>query len=177
MRTSAEELQASAVQALIEACSQIAVEAAVGEEEASVLRVRPPGGAAVDLRVQGRAVVSGDVAIADEGPSVVVADVVTGSARESLRDQGVGWLDRRGHLQLVVNGQVLADTAIAPLPRQTVGDEVPADAFGRGRATVEVALALLLAPDDPPGIRELVGKWTWHRRRCRMRTHGWSGRR
>ena len=102
MRTSAEELQVSAVQALIEACSEVDVEVAVGEE-ASILRVGPSGDAPVDLQVQGRAVVSGDVAVADGGSSVVVADVVTASARESLRDQGVGWLDRRGHLRLVVD--------------------------------------------------------------------------
>ena len=112
--------------------------------------------AAVGVQVQGRAVVSGDVAVADGRPLVVVADVVTASARESLRDQGVGWLDRRGHLRLVIDGQVLIDADVAPHPRQTVGEEVSADAFGRGRATVEVALALLLTPDDPPGIRELA---------------------
>lgn len=155
MRTSSEELQASAVQALIEACSEVDVEVAV-EEEASVLRVRRSGDAPVDLLVQGRAVASGDVAVADGGSSVVVADVVTGSARESLRDQGVGWLDRRGHLRLVVGDKVLVDADVAPLPRQTVGDEMAADPFGRSRATVEVALALLLTPENPPGIRELA---------------------
>ena len=155
MRTSAEELAASAVEALVEACRQVDVEVAVGEE-ASVVCVRPPGRAFVDLQVQGRAVVSGDVAVPGEGQVVVVADLVTGSARESLREQGVGWLDRRGHLRLVVDGEVRVDTDVEPLPRQTVGEGVPSDPFGRGRATVEVALALLLAPDDPPGIRELA---------------------
>ncbi len=100
--------------------------------------------------------VSGEVSISDAGPLVVVADVVTASARESLRAQNVGWLDRRGHLRLTADGEVLVDADVAPLPRRAVGEETPADAFGRGRATVEVALALLLTPDDPPGIRELA---------------------
>ena len=51
---------------------------------------------------------------------------------------------------------MLVDTDVEPLPRRTVADKMPPDVFGRGRATVEVALALLLTPEDPPGIRELA---------------------
>jgi len=154
VRTSAEELQISAVQALVEACREVNVKA-TPVEDAWTVRVRYRGGAPVDLHVQARAVVSGDVAIDDAIPLVVVADVVTGSARDSLRAQRVGWLDRRGHLRLTAE-DVLVDTAITPLPRRVAGDEVSGDPFGRGRATVEVALALLLSPDNPPGIRELA---------------------
>ena len=141
------------------------------------MRVRRAGRTLADLLVQGRAVVSGDVAVADGQPLVVVADVVTGSARESLRAQGVGWLDRRGHLRLVADGEVLVDTDVEPLPRRTVADKMPPDVFGRGRATVEVALALLLTPRIRRGSGSSLGKWTWLRRRCRRRMHGWWRRR
>lgn len=154
VRTSAEELQESAVQALVDACREVGVKATPGGGSSTV-RVQPSGGDPVDLYVQGRAVVSGDVAIDNGMPLVVVADVVTGSARDSLRAQRVGWLDRRGHLRLTAE-EVLVDTAVTPLPRRPAGDEESGDPFGRGQATVEVALALLLAPDDPPGIRELA---------------------
>jgi hypothetical protein len=154
VRTSAEELQRSAVQALIDACHRVGIEV-TATSDPSIVRVQPTDGNPVDLHVQGRAVVSGDVPIDDGEQRVVVGDVVTGSARDSLRAQGMSWLDRRGHLRLIVE-EVLVDTAITPLPRRTAGDDVPTDPFGRGRATVEVALALLLSPDDPPGIRQLA---------------------
>jgi hypothetical protein len=144
----------SAVQALVEACREASVKATPAGDSSTV-RIQPQGGAPVELYVQARAVVSGDAAIDGGMPLVVVADVVTGSARDSLRAQGVGWLDRRGHLRLTAE-DVLVDTAITPLPRRSAGAEVFGDPFGRGRATVEVALALLLSPDDPPGIRELA---------------------
>ncbi len=154
MRTSSKELQESAIHALAEVCRAIGIPAKPCPDSRTV-RVEPPGEAAVDLRVRGRSVVSGDVAISDTLPLVVVADVVTRSARDSLRRQGVGWLDRRGHLRLTADN-LFIETTVTALPRSPLEESVAADPFGRGRATIEVALALLLAPDDPPGIRALA---------------------
>jgi hypothetical protein len=87
-------------------------------------------------------------------PMVVVADQVGAPTRSALTAAGVGWLDRRGHLSLpMLSAPVVV--AVAPLPRQQ-HEAIDVDAFGRGRATVEVAADLVLAPDAPSGVRALA---------------------
>lgn len=39
-----------------------------------------------------------------DGPMVVVADRISEADRRSLRERGIGWLDRRGHLFLATHG-------------------------------------------------------------------------
>jgi hypothetical protein len=74
-------------------------------------------------------------------PSVVVADLVSGRAREILDEAGVGWLDRRGHLRLVAPG-LLIDRDTAPLPRLTQSKSRPAAI--RGAASTGVAAGQLI---------------------------------
>lgn len=52
-------------------------------------------------------------------PMVVVADRISQADRRSLRDHGIGWLDRRGHLFLATHG-VWIDTEVPPLSRLPV---------------------------------------------------------
>lgn len=89
-------------------------------------------------------------------PTVVVADQVGGTTREALREAGVGWLDRRGHLYLPMLSPAL-EAAIKPLPRDRVSQARETEAFGRGRATIEVAVDLLIE-QEPTGVRQLAAE-------------------
>lgn len=54
-----------------------------------------------------------------DGPIVVVADRIGQADRRSLRERGIGWLDRRGHLFLATHG-VWIDTEVAPMGKLPV---------------------------------------------------------
>jgi endonuclease/exonuclease/phosphatase family metal-dependent hydrolase len=59
--------------------------------------------------------------------TVVVADRVSAQLRERLREQGVGWLDRRGHLRLVHGGLVIDTDVPSLLPPSPAGALLPRD--------------------------------------------------
>lgn len=80
---------------------------------------------------------------------VVVADRITESARDVLRNAGWSWLDLRGHLRLAADG-LLIDVNI-PTARKSSHRRDP---FA-GNVGIEVAVALLLAPDDAVAIRRI----------------------
>ncbi|MCU0268058.1 MAG: hypothetical protein MUF83_05360 [Acidimicrobiales bacterium] len=83
---------------------------------------------------------------------VVVGDLVTGPAREKLRDAGWGWLDRRGHVVLRATG-VHIDADVNPDQRPRAN--APTTPIS-GAAAVSWAAALLLSPDDPPSMRAVA---------------------
>jgi hypothetical protein len=83
---------------------------------------------------------------------MLVADLITGAAREALHDAGWGWLDRRGHVVLRAKG-VHIDADVPPDDRVTAGG--PPDPFS-GTAAISWAAALLMSPDDPPSMREVA---------------------
>ncbi len=83
---------------------------------------------------------------------VVVGDLITGPAREALRDKGWGWLDRRGHVVLRAKG-VHIDADISTDQRQTAG---PPPKPISGTAAVSWAVALLMSPENPPSMREIA---------------------
>jgi hypothetical protein len=83
---------------------------------------------------------------------VAVGDLITGAARNALRDAGWGWLDRRGHLLLRTNG-VHIDADVPADERPTVGATRKRIS---GTAATSWAAALLLAPEDPPSMREVA---------------------
>jgi len=82
---------------------------------------------------------------------VAVGDLITAQAKEALRTAGWGWLDRRGHLVLRAKG-VHIDVDVPPDQRSTVN--APPRTIS-GTAAVSWAAALLMAPDDPPSMREV----------------------
>jgi len=83
----------------------------------------------------------------------VVADKVLGDARRSLDSVGWGWLDRRGRFHLR-SGGALIDVDIEAIPRSAPRRRPSAALASRGAQ--ELALALLLDPDDPPGVRAIA---------------------
>jgi hypothetical protein len=82
---------------------------------------------------------------------VVVADRITGDARDLLRNAGWGWLDLRGHLRLAANG-LLVDTDVATHRADSRRTSEP---FA-GSVGIEVAAAMLLDPHQKIGIRRVA---------------------
>jgi len=83
---------------------------------------------------------------------VAIGDLITAPAKEALREAGWGWLDRRGHLVLRAKG-VHIDADVPPDERTTAG--APPRPMS-GTAAVSWATALLIAPHDPPSMREVA---------------------
>lgn len=81
---------------------------------------------------------------------VVVADRVTKVAREILLEGNVGYLDRRGHLALRAPRLVI-DTPVHLGWKPPQRSEALA-----GKAGLEIAAALLMAPSRGPAVRELA---------------------
>lgn len=85
------------------------------------------------------------------GYGVLVADRLGRSQRQLLDEAGWGWLDRSGHLRLVVGG-VAIDRDIESLLGP---DPTPPDPLGRPSG-LSVALTLLREPGRERSIRELA---------------------
>jgi hypothetical protein len=81
---------------------------------------------------------------------LLVADRVVAGARRILRENGWSWLDLRGHLYLSGPG-VLVDTPVLAASRVTR----PTELF-TGTVALEVASALLLAPERHTSVRGLA---------------------
>jgi hypothetical protein len=93
--------------------------------------------------------------VAGRSSGVVVGDLIHAQAKEVLRAGGWSYWDRRGELSLVVPEvrlRVLCETTVMaggvdrPDPMRPVS----------GVGGLSVALASLLQPDDPPGVREIA---------------------
>ncbi|HVF75896.1 MAG TPA: hypothetical protein VM938_12690 [Acidimicrobiales bacterium] len=80
---------------------------------------------------------------------LLVADTLTAGAKKLLRDEGWGWFDRRGHVFVRAPG-LHVDAEVPAAPRRDADDEREPVA---GKAGVAAALALLLRPDEPFGVR------------------------
>ncbi len=83
---------------------------------------------------------------------VAVGDLITLPAQGVLRDAGWGWLDRRGHLVLRAKG-VHIDADVPADTRPSTGQ---AQKRISGAAAISWAVSLLIAPDDPPSMREVA---------------------
>lgn len=150
MRTSSRQIQDAAEAALIAAFREVGLRAEAGDHSADLV-VADQGGDVRVVEVKGRAVASTlSPTWLESAPGttlVVVGDVVTSTAREQLRAQGAGWLDRRGHLHL----PDIYDGPVTAMQRQTAAG-VGGPLAGRG--ALEVAVAALLGAGD--GVRALA---------------------
>lgn len=84
------------------------------------------------------------------GPTIVVAERISGSAREQLSRAGVAWLDRRGHLWVRAQ-DLFVNTRVPPssLPPPRVRDVLSATGL-------DISLALLVSPEESQGVNELA---------------------
>lgn len=120
------------------------------------LTVRTPDGSLLALDIKPVAVPSrGLLAAQRPNPGerlVVVADQISAAMRDELNEQGVAWLDRRGHFRLVGDGFFI-DTDIPTDERTTANSNQAAIS---GRSGLAAAAALLLDPDDPMSVSEIA---------------------
>ena len=84
-------------------------------------------------------------------PLLVVANRIAADAKRSLRDAGVNYFDRRGELR-IVSPPLFVDTFVEPsLPMASIGNRLLDSQVAK-----EVAMACLLTPDQPHGVREIA---------------------
>ena len=83
--------------------------------------------------------------------SLVVADRFSPRARALLDQHQINWLDRRGHIRLVLPPGIFIDRDIGPLMVERWGRAAnPFTTVG-----LDVAIALLLEPSERLGVREI----------------------
>ena len=164
MRTPADHLVADAVEALLEALRELGV-ARSGQAEVGAtpdLIVTRPDGSQLVLEVKAgavptpaqakRAMESGVSRDVDLG--VFVGDELSPAVRRTLTDQGWGWFDRRGHLQLRLPSQgVVIDSEVQSVDRVRSGGS---QAAVRGRGGIAYAFGALMRPDEPPSVRAIA---------------------
>jgi hypothetical protein len=82
-------------------------------------------------------------------PGLIVADRIAGDAKAALRKAGLNYFDRRGELRIVAPPLIIHTT----VPGSGRTGEVPDGPLG-SQVAKEVAIACLLDPDRPHGVRE-----------------------
>jgi hypothetical protein len=158
-RTAPNELHRLALAALASALESGGVHATDVDDGGPDLVVQLPGGERIPAVVKAASRVDPMQArrLADAKPGsgvlVVVADELTHGAQRALRAEGIGFLDRRGHLYLRSAGLHL-DLDVPADPRPSTR-RVGVDPI-RGAAGITVAAALLLEPADALGVRDLA---------------------
>ena len=84
-------------------------------------------------------------------PLIVVADRIAADAKQSLREAGVNYFDRRGELRIVsppLFVDILVESALPMAGRRSGSLD--------SQVAKEVAIACLLTPDRPHGVREIA---------------------
>jgi hypothetical protein len=84
---------------------------------------------------------------------ILVADHVPAAARGELNESGISWFDRRGRIRLTAPG-VFVDAEVPAAERGAAGGVVR-DPIA-GRSGLAASAALLLRPEDPPGVSEIA---------------------
>lgn len=87
----------------------------------------------------------------DSLPLLVVADRIASDAKQAFRRSGINYLDRRGELR-IVDPPLIIDTTVesAEVIAVSVGGSLDS------QVAKEVAIACLLTPDQPHGVREIA---------------------
>ena len=86
-----------------------------------------------------------------EVPLIVVADRMAAVAKQSLRKAGVNYFDRRGDLR-IVSPPLFVDTLVESALPMAGGRSGSLDS----QVAKEVAIACLLTPDRPHGVRQIA---------------------
>ena len=86
-----------------------------------------------------------------EVPLIVVADRIAAAAKQSLREAGVNYFDRRGDLR-IVSPPLFVDTLVESALPMAGGRSGSLDS----QVAKEVAIACLLTPDRPHGVRQIA---------------------
>ncbi len=86
-----------------------------------------------------------------EAPLIVVADRIAADAKRSLRAARVNYFDRRGELR-IVSPPLFIDTLVESALPLSGSRSGPLDS----QVAQEVAIACLLTPDRPHGVREIA---------------------
>lgn len=153
-------LEKDAVAALLEALNRIGVVTSVLSTEPSAGEVRvdavvEAAGQRFDVEVKSIVTAAQGELVArsapGEAPLIVVADRIAADAKRSLRAARVNYFDRRGELRIVS----------PPLFIDTFVESAPPMAGSRGgsldsQVAQEVAIACLLTPNRPHGVREIA---------------------
>ena len=84
-------------------------------------------------------------------PLIVVADRIAADAKKSTREAGVNYFDRRGELR-IVSPPLFVDTLVESALPMAGGRSGPLDS----QVAKEVAIACLLTPDQPHGVRQIA---------------------
>ena len=82
---------------------------------------------------------------------IVVADRIAADAKQSMREAGVNYFDRRGELR-VVSPPLFVDTLVESALPMAGGRSGSLDS----QVAKEVAIACLLTPDTPHGVRQIA---------------------
>jgi hypothetical protein len=157
-RTSGASLERNAVDALVDAVRELGLEIRAGRH-GSDLELRAPGTPGLALELKATAlptdsVVRGMIERRPQGPGqVLVADQISAAVRAALNEAGIAWFDRRGHLRLVGQG-IYIDADVSPRLRSGASSSTSEPI--NGRSGLAAAAALLVRPDDPPGVTEVA---------------------
>lgn len=167
MRTPRADIEDQAIQTVADALSELGLEVAGSPDELSTnstanqsLAIRGVGDSGdVSLQIHGLTVATPERVAAllhqrrrpqHKGRlDLLVADALPEPSRRLLEAQGWAWIDRRGEMDLRAPG-VFIRAAIRPQPRDSATR--PTQPI-RGIAGISWALALLLNPKNPPGVR------------------------
>ncbi len=84
-------------------------------------------------------------------PLIVVADRIAADAKQSMREAGVNYFDRRGELR-IVSPPLFIDTLVESALPMAGGRSGSLDS----QVAKEVAIACLLTPDRPHGVRQIA---------------------
>ena len=149
-----------AVTALTEAVTRLGLTAGVLSEKScrddmAVDAVVETAGQRFDVEVKSVVTAAQGTLLAGTAPRdvplIVVADRIAADAKRSLRDAGVNYFDRRGELR-IVSPPLFVDTLVESALTMAGRRSGSLDS----QVAKEVAIACLLTPDQPHGVRQIA---------------------